>query len=319
MRRWRGESIKEEGIQRCTSQQSQKISKLFGQFFLLGCYTFGGGWVLWPRCKNVCHPGKDPDGGGAFGHHQRRQESARHHDWKRGLSIRLPCGRRAGGAGVYFRHDSAAHDHLSAITFFYTKFRDNVYVARAMVGCARRWCPSSATPFSSLESAFSGRCAIWRLLRPFALYIFWDVNCILLVLMGIVFGLSGQRDPRQKGGRRPSLLLELFWSFMKIGLTSFGGLSMVPLINEEMIAHGWMNAAEVSDIVAIAEMTPRALGPQLRHLCRDAHLPGYGAPSLQNLGVLMPTLTTICLVAAIFFKNLRIAAGCGRLWWVCDR
>ena len=27
------------------------------------------------------------------------------------------------------------------------------------------------------------------------------------------------------------VLLELFWSFLKIGFTSFGGLSMIPLIN----------------------------------------------------------------------------------------
>ncbi|MBQ3654833.1 MAG: chromate transporter [Synergistaceae bacterium] len=38
------------------------------------------------------------------------------------------------------------------------------------------------------------------------------------------------------------LLLELFWSFVKIGFTSFGGLSMIPLISSEMISHGWMTA-----------------------------------------------------------------------------
>ena len=57
------------------------------------------------------------------------------------------------------------------------------------------------------------------------------------------------------------VLIELFWSFVKIGFTSFGGLSMIPLINAEMISHGWMTAGEVSDIIAIAEMTPGPLGP----------------------------------------------------------
>lgn len=52
------------------------------------------------------------------------------------------------------------------------------------------------------------------------------------------------------------VLLELFWSFLKIGFTSFGGLSMIPLINDEVLSHGWMTASEVADIVAIAEMTP---------------------------------------------------------------
>ena len=56
------------------------------------------------------------------------------------------------------------------------------------------------------------------------------------------------------------ILLELFWSFCKIGFTSFGGLSMVPLISHEMLTHQWMSTSEVSDIVAIAEMTPGPLG-----------------------------------------------------------
>ena len=55
-------------------------------------------------------------------------------------------------------------------------------------------------------------------------------------------------------------LFQLFWSFCQIGYTSFGGMSMVPLINDEMVSHGWMTASEVSDIVAIAEMTPGPIG-----------------------------------------------------------
>ena len=56
------------------------------------------------------------------------------------------------------------------------------------------------------------------------------------------------------------VFFELFWSFCKIGFTSFGGLSMVPLINSEMVSHGWMSVSEVSDIVAMAEITPGPLG-----------------------------------------------------------
>lgn len=56
------------------------------------------------------------------------------------------------------------------------------------------------------------------------------------------------------------ILLQLFWSFIKIGFTSFGGLSMIPPIKSEMLSHAWMTELEVSDIVAIAEMTPGSLG-----------------------------------------------------------
>ncbi len=99
------------------------------------------------------------------------------------------------------------------------------------------------------------------------------------------------------------ILLQLLWSFMKIGFTSFGGLSMIPLITSEMLAHGWMSAAEVSDIVAIAEMTPGPLGLNCATFAgmRTAGLAGAIA---SNLGVLMPTFT-ICFMVTIFFERFR--------------
>lgn len=96
-------------------------------------------------------------------------------------------------------------------------------------------------------------------------------------------------------------LLVLFWSFLKIGFTSFGGMSMVPLINSEMVRNGWMTAVEVSDVVAIAEMTPGPLGLNCATFAgvRAAGFPGAIAAAL---GILAPTLT-LCMLAAIFFEK----------------
>ena len=107
------------------------------------------------------------------------------------------------------------------------------------------------------------------------------------------------------------VLLELFISFLKIGFTSFGGLSMIPLITSEMTAYGWMTASEVSDIVAIAEMTPGPLGLNCATFAgmRTAGLLGAIAA---NLGTLSPTLT-VCLLAAIFFERFRKSSFMTRL------
>lgn len=107
------------------------------------------------------------------------------------------------------------------------------------------------------------------------------------------------------------VLLELVVSFLKIGFTSFGGLSMIPLITSEMTAHGWMTASEVSDIVAIAEMTPGPLGLNCATFAgmRTAGLLGAIAA---NLGTLSPTLT-VCLLAAIFFERFRKSSFMTRL------
>ena len=99
------------------------------------------------------------------------------------------------------------------------------------------------------------------------------------------------------------VLIELFWSFVKIGFTSFGGLSMIPLINAEMISHGWMTAGEVSDIIAIAEMTPGPLGPNCATFA-GIKAAGIAGAVAANLGVLSPTLT-LTAAAALFFDRVK--------------
>ena len=97
------------------------------------------------------------------------------------------------------------------------------------------------------------------------------------------------------------ILLQLLWSFTKIGFTSFGGISMIPLILDEMSSHGWMTASEISDIVAIAEMTPGPLGLNCATFA-GIRVAGILGAIAANLGVLMPTFT-ICAAAAFVFEK----------------
>ena len=99
------------------------------------------------------------------------------------------------------------------------------------------------------------------------------------------------------------VLLELYWSFLLIGFSSFGGLSMIPQISDQVISHGWMNAGQVTDIVAIAEMTPGPLGLNCATFAgmQAAGIPGAVAA---NLGTLTPALT-LCALAAAFFTRFR--------------
>lgn len=100
-----------------------------------------------------------------------------------------------------------------------------------------------------------------------------------------------------------SVFFQLFWSFCQIGFTSFGGMSMVPLINDEMVSHGWMNVSEVSDIIAIAEMTPGPLGLNCATFA-GMRVAGILGAIISVLGVLAPTFT-LCALAAVFFEKFK--------------
>lgn len=99
------------------------------------------------------------------------------------------------------------------------------------------------------------------------------------------------------------LYISLFLSFVKIGFTSFGGLSMIPLISDEMLSHGWMTTQEIADIVAIAEMTPGPLGLNCATFAGIKTAGILGALTA-TAGVLMPTLTLTAL-AALFFQKVK--------------
>lgn len=97
------------------------------------------------------------------------------------------------------------------------------------------------------------------------------------------------------------VLLKLYWSFLLIGFSSFGGLSMIPQISDQVITNGWMTASQVTDILSIAEMTPGPLG---LNCATFAGIQAAGIPGaiMANLGILTPSFTLGALVAAFFYR-----------------
>ena len=74
------------------------------------------------------------------------------------------------------------------------------------------------------------------------------------------------------------LFLQLFYTYLKIGLFGFGGgYAMLSLIQDEVVdKHGWISTQEFTDIVAISQMTPGPIG------INSATYIGYTA--VQNAG-----------------------------------
>lgn len=54
------------------------------------------------------------------------------------------------------------------------------------------------------------------------------------------------------------IYLQLCWSFLQVGLFSFGGgYASLPLIQNQVVdIHGWLSLAEFTDLITISQMTP---------------------------------------------------------------
>lgn len=102
------------------------------------------------------------------------------------------------------------------------------------------------------------------------------------------------------------IYVQLFLTFLKIGLFGFGGgYAMISLIQTEVVVrHEWLSAAQFADIIAISQVTPGPIA------INSATYIGYTATgsvwgsALATLGVCVPSLV-IMLVAARFYLRMK--------------
>ncbi|WP_353892626.1 chromate transporter [Proteinivorax hydrogeniformans] len=109
-------------------------------------------------------------------------------------------------------------------------------------------------------------------------------------------------------------LLQLFVSFFKIGIISFGGgYAMIPLIEREIIeGRGWLTEAQFLDIIAVAEMTPGPIA------VNSATYIGYQTEGIlgaitATLGVVTPSFIAMVILAYVICKTQHLLVVKGAL------
>lgn len=104
------------------------------------------------------------------------------------------------------------------------------------------------------------------------------------------------------------ILLKLFLIFFKIGIFTFGGgHAMIPLIESEMLANGWIDEEMLTQLIAVSESTPGPFAINIATFIGStvsgAEL-GAGYSILGSLcatlGVVTPSLLIILLIASLF-------------------
>jgi len=111
----------------------------------------------------------------------------------------------------------------------------------------------------------------------------------------------------QKGVIHLELLLELFFTFAKIGLFTFGGgYAMISIIEDACVQKKqWISHDEMMDITVIAESTPGpiAINAATYVGLRQAGIPGSIAATV---GMVLPSFTIIYLISTVLDHFLEI-------------
>lgn len=179
--------------------------ELFLYFFKIGWYTFGGGWSIIAQIQRDYVDKK---------HYITAEELLDLTSVGKSLpgvmvgNVTLMFGYRVAGVpGALMSLLGMSIPPvviLTIITFLYTSFRENVYVARALKGVRAAVVPII---FSATLKLYPAALKDWftyvLLIAAVLLLLFTDISAILIVAAGAVIGLA-TAGIRAKGGRHAS-------------------------------------------------------------------------------------------------------------------
>ena len=95
------------------------------------------------------------------------------------------------------------------------------------------------------------------------------------------------------------IYLELFLTFFKIGIVSFGGgYAMLALMRDEIMARGWLGDEMIKNFIGIAESTPGPISVNMATFVGSSQA-GFLGSLCATLGLVLPSFIIILIIASL--------------------
>ncbi len=100
------------------------------------------------------------------------------------------------------------------------------------------------------------------------------------------------------------IYLQLFLSFLQVGLFSFGGgYAAMPLIQEQIVTkHGWLSMVEFTDLISISQMTPGPIAVNSATFVGNK-IAGVPGALVATIGCILPSCIIVTSIAYVYLKN----------------
>lgn len=172
-------------------KNSKELPGLFRDFLKFGCFTFGGGWSIVAQMQELYVEKK---------HTLTDEELVDLTSVGRSLpgtmigNVAMLYGSRiagyAGGVTAVLGMVTPPFLILSVITLFYQAFQNNPWVISAMTGIRASIVPMIAVVvIRMMKSSYKYAPCVLISLACIVLYVFFDVSCVYLVILGGVCGI----------------------------------------------------------------------------------------------------------------------------------
>ena len=253
---------------------------LFTTFFKIGAFTFGGGFAMIPLIEREMI---DRRGWIARGDFLELLTLAQSAPGPIALNSAVFVGYKIAGyrgafsavAGVVL----PSFVIILLIAIYFTDIRENRYVDAAFKGMRPAVIALIAAPILNLA-----RGMVW-----------WKIALAAIAAV-IVWQL----------GVSPVWFIQLLLSYLKIGFFGFGGgYAMLSLIqNEIVVQRGWLTSEQLTDIIAISQVTPGPIAINSATYVGYAVTGTVWGAALATLAACIPSLT-LMLAATKFYLRLR--------------
>ena len=106
-----------------------------------------------------------------------------------------------------------------------------------------------------------------------------------------------------------NIYLELFTSFAKVGVMTFGGgYAMLPMLQREIVENkNWASEGELTDYFAIGQCTPGVIAVNTATFI-GRKIKGISGGIIATLGVVFPSFVIISVIAALISNFAHIPA-----------
>ena len=104
------------------------------------------------------------------------------------------------------------------------------------------------------------------------------------------------------------IYLQLFLSFLQIGMFSFGGgYAAMPLIQGQVVkAHAWLSMAEFTDLITISQMTPGPIAVNSATFV-GLKIAGVFGAFAATLGCILPSCIIVTIIARLYLKYRKLS------------
>ncbi len=104
------------------------------------------------------------------------------------------------------------------------------------------------------------------------------------------------------------IYLQLFWSFIQVGLFSIGGgYAAMPLIQSQVVElHPWLTMNEFTDLITIAEMTPGPIAVNSATFV-GIRIAGFPGAVIATFGCILPSCLIVSMLAFIYYRYKGVA------------